>query len=126
MSERSELVVRAVGFGPLDGGAGLLAAVAEGADGSGFSIQFSRAASWDQQDRDLGMDTYCISTSEGATYYGGVVEMTAGSGFIDVDLKPKAARTLYLPQRFRLSLAVDDDVVSRFVGGMAEILATEG
>ena len=123
MGERNELVVRAVYFGPLDGGDGLLAAVAEGADGSGFSIQFSRFASWDEQDRELGMDTYCISTGEGPSHYGGVLRMRAGRGFLDLDLEPRAAKTLYVPQEFRLSLAVDEHTASNFLAGMAEILA---
>jgi hypothetical protein len=39
---------------------------------TGRYIELQRALSFDEQDRDAGMDTYCLATSTGASHYGGV------------------------------------------------------
>ena len=120
--DRVELEVRAVYFGDLPDGEGLLAAVAVRPDGSGFGLQLSRAATWDAQDRALGMDTYCISTSEGPTHYGGVVRASPGPGLLDLDLIDDAAAALGVPVRFRLRLVVDARKATDFNSGVMRLL----
>lgn len=120
--QREELRVNAVHAGALHDAPGLLAMVAEQADGSGFGIQFSMAETFDDQDRTLGMDTYCIRTSEGACRYGGVVSAGSGPDYVDIDLDSATAAALHVPERFRLRLLVEPAVIEDFTDEMAKLL----
>jgi len=72
----------------------LLVVLAAEKNGDGAHVTFQRAISFDEQDRALKMDTYCITTHDGATHYDGVVAWTVESGFVTVQLSPEASRTL--------------------------------
>ena len=57
-----------------DGSADVQALViAELPDGSGDRFEVQRSRTFDEQDRTLGMDTYCLVMDSGATHYGGVI-----------------------------------------------------
>jgi hypothetical protein len=101
----------------------LLAVIAEGPGGSGFRLEFQRATVFDEQDHRLGMDTYCISTSEGPTHYGGVIGIHIDGGDVDIDLDAVAADRLHLPERFRLCLDVPEVDKAAFIAGLKRVLA---
>jgi hypothetical protein len=67
--------------------------MAESPDGEGERLEFHKADSFDEQDRMLGMDTYCLCTESGTTY-GGVVSWTLSHDSLEVRLDQKAASDL--------------------------------
>jgi hypothetical protein len=68
--------------------------LAEGPDGNGSRLEIQRALSFDGQDRQLGLDTYCLCTEDGATHYGGVTSWTLNQSVLEVRLDTKAATAL--------------------------------
>ncbi len=122
MTDRPELIVRAAVFTDHGDFDGTMAAVAEEADGSGFALHFLRARQFDDSDRAQGLDTYCVATNEGNTAYGAVSHWERGPRHLDVDLHPEAARTLFVPERFRLLLRADRTSNERFLKGISTIL----
>lgn len=67
--------------------------MAEDEDGNGTTLELQVAHSFDEQDRKLGMDTYCI-VLDGSTHYGGVTEWLLTPALLDVRLDEEAARVL--------------------------------
>ncbi|MEN0067633.1 MAG: Imm10 family immunity protein [Myxococcota bacterium] len=122
MPDRPELIVRAAFFGTADTFDGWMAAVAEQADGSGFALHFLRARTFDDEDEALGQATYCLTTNEGSTSYGGVERFERGPRHLDLDLTSKAAETLFVPERFRLLLRADRMSNETFLEGIPTIL----
>lgn len=68
--------------------------LAEHADGTGERLELQRAITFDEQDRALGQDTYCLTTSDGATRYGGVRSHDLADGRLQIQLDDDAAATL--------------------------------
>lgn len=63
----------------------------------------------DEQDQALGMDTYCLSTSAGATTYGGITSFVIRATQCTIDLAPSAAAEIGIAQyQIELDLAADD------------------
>jgi hypothetical protein len=81
-----------------------LLGLAESPDGDGRVLMVQRALESDEQDRDLGMDTYCLVDEAGLTHYGGVT-----SAVIDDDV---------------LRIALDDQAAEEF--GQAELAVALG
>jgi hypothetical protein len=71
--------------------------LAEDPDGSGARLELQKALSFDEQDRMLGMDTYCLCTEAGAACYGGVTAWTVGPNALEIRLDADAAETLGTP-----------------------------
>lgn len=70
----------------------------------------------DEQDVDLGMDTYCLVVEPGqATYYGGVRECELVDDRLRLLLTEEAAATLGMPTEtsFRLELPPDQLIILR-------------
>ena len=123
--ERVDLVVRAVGFEEVGDPPVKVASAAEGADGSGFGFEFQLASVFDEQDRQTGMDTYCICTSEGAAHYGGVVAVAFEEAAITLDLDAAVAARLNVPEKFRLCLEVSEVARRRFSDGLRRVLGAQ-
>jgi hypothetical protein len=68
--------------------------VAEQADGGGRRLEVTRGWDVDDQDRSLGLDTYCLCLEDGATTYGGVTEWSLEDARIRIRLDDDAARAL--------------------------------
>jgi hypothetical protein len=63
--------------------------------GEGHTLELQRSlAEPDEQDIELGMDTYCLVVDLGATVYGGVQRWTLIAGELRLELEPWAAREL--------------------------------
>lgn len=101
----------------------LIAAVAEDVDGGGFRLEFQRASVFDEQDRRLGMDTYCICTGEGATHYGGVRAIDAQEDRVLISLDEVAAARLHIPESFWIRLAVDVADAHAFLNALQRAVA---
>jgi hypothetical protein len=85
----------------------------------------SRAFAHTDQDRELGQDTYCLSVSSGATVYGGVKDCRIMGGVLTLQLSPKAAEALGVPEHCRFLLNVDPDTVSRLADGFRKVFAVD-
>jgi hypothetical protein len=83
----------------------LVAVFAEHSDGTGSRLELQRAITFDEQDKKLGHDTYCLSTETGATYYGGVESWTLDATLLELLLAEEAAQALGVQDGFRIRLA---------------------
>lgn len=81
--------------------------LAEEPDGSGSRLEIQKALSFDEQDRRLGLDTYCLCTEEGATHYGGVTSWILTGDSLEVRLDAKAAKTLGVEDGFVVNFAAE-------------------
>ncbi|HUS31456.1 MAG TPA: Imm10 family immunity protein [Kofleriaceae bacterium] len=77
---------------------------AEEADGSGPALMFQRAYAFDEQDIELGFDTYCLVTDSQSTTYGGIEKWQLAEGWLRLSLSFKAAE----------DLGVDRDLLIQF------------
>lgn len=68
--------------------------LAQNVDGSGERLEVQRALEFDDRDRRLGEDTYCISDSSGATSYGGVLSWELKRGALHLLLTEPCARVM--------------------------------
>jgi hypothetical protein len=75
-----------------------------------------------EQDRSLGHDTYAITTSAGATHYGGVLGWGFWPGGVFVDLDGEAAEALGLESRVNFQLPKTADINSVIEAGLTRIL----
>ena len=102
----------------------LMAGLSEYADGSGRGLTFQCGLSEpDEQDRALGMDSYCVSNELGLTEYGGVREVSLRNRTLRVVLDPNAAAGLGLDDAvIEVELEVDDESVSQLRDGLRRIL----
>ncbi|WP_437577609.1 Imm10 family immunity protein [Sorangium sp. So ce887] len=87
--------------------------LAEHADGSGARLEIQKPLSSDEQDRRLGLDTYCLCTEEGATHYGGVMSWTLTQSSLKILLDAKAAEALGVEGGFVVDFAPESRMVAR-------------
>jgi hypothetical protein len=73
-------------------------------DSDGDSLEIQRALVFDQQDRDLGMDTYCLVINASATHYGGISGWLISGDILELVLQPGAAQALDPPHLLRIPL----------------------
>ncbi|MFB9928302.1 Imm10 family immunity protein [Amycolatopsis halotolerans] len=79
----------------------------EEADGSGRSLLIQRQlGEFSQQDVELGHDTYCLMTEDGATCYGGITGFVLNGSTLEVTLSEEAAGILSLPVHQSIDLDV--------------------
>ncbi|HEU4556822.1 MAG TPA: Imm10 family immunity protein [Longimicrobium sp.] len=75
--------------------------LAEAREG-GERLELHKAISFDEQDRALRIDTYCLCTETG-TVYGGVTSWTVAPGTLEVRLDARAAEMLDVEGGFRVT-----------------------
>jgi hypothetical protein len=80
------------------------------------ALLFSLSDTTDEQHALLGMDSYCVSTAEGAAFYGGVESVKVEGRELGLRLTPEAADVLSQPRELLL----------RFEDVAAANLACEG
>jgi hypothetical protein len=91
----------------------------------GWVLEFQHADEFDQQDKALGFDTYCIvSGMQEGTTYGGVEIWWVRSDTLFLVLTPEAARELGLTRDVRVQLAFESDV-RRLIVEMTSILGMQ-
>jgi Immunity protein 10 len=79
---------------------------------SGDTFEVQCAIEWDDQDRELGQDTYCLVRG-GAAHYGGLLGYQFLDGNLVLKLQPSASVALDLPEEFGLSLDPDQEELVR-------------
>src|ERR1700683_3625488 len=96
--------------------------LAEEPDGDGARLEISRSLTHTKQDRDLGQDTYCLSTQTGATVYGGVRSYTFEGSTLTVRLDSQARDVLGVPGEFSIILEADKPTIESVRSALVEIL----
>ena len=76
----------------------------ERADGTGRRIEIQKALSFDDQDRRLNQDTYCVSTETGASFYGGVASWNLEDRVLRIELSEMASKTLGIATQVTITL----------------------
>ncbi|MCP3784119.1 Imm10 family immunity protein [Micromonospora sp. A3M-1-15] len=113
------IVAHAAGFEHDEDDEVVEAGFAEGVDGSGFALMFQRTDyEPDEQDIRLGMDTYCLTTGDGRTHYGGLLAAELDDGQLTLRLSPDAAGTIGIAEITTVRLDVDAASLSAFRDGL--------
>ncbi len=97
-------------------------AMGEQPDGSGQGLIFQLGLAPDEQDRALGMDTYCVCNEAGATVYGGVTSCILEGDLLRLSFTPEAAESLAVGEECRLQLQVDRQSIKRLREGLRRVL----
>lgn len=92
---------------------------------TGRSLLLQRSLKTDEQDRALGMDRYCICTSNGATHYGGVLHVALTERLLELEIDEGAIVDLDLPWRLELELRADAATVERLRTGLRRVLGPD-
>ncbi len=100
--------------------------LAEDPDGDGGPcLEISRALSDTRQDRELGMDTYSLSTQTGATFYGGVRSYAIRGPILTIRLEPEARDALGVPGDFSIRLDADAATIERIREALRSMIGDE-
>ncbi|GII23291.1 Imm10 family immunity protein [Planosporangium mesophilum] len=111
----TQLTARAMGGEQDDDDEVLEAGFSEFEDGTGFALLFQRPTyEPNEQETELGWDTYCLTTGDGKTHYGGLEAVALEGARLSIKLKPGAADILGLDRDIEVDLQVDDDSLRRF------------
>lgn len=115
------LRVRAVAASQLDDLNTFVVVMAEEADGSGNRIELQRALEFDQQDRSLGMDTYCTYLADGACQYGGIRKCVLNGNELRLEFASETASTLGVHEHIVVQLDVDAPSLDQVRAGILRI-----
>lgn len=110
-----------------DDSGGYVIGVRESVSAQSWSLLFMECTDEDLDDEeiDLGWDTYCLVVDPGqATYYGGVLECRVTDGQLHLKLTADAADTLGLPTDVTFALDLPADRVSLLKRGLTRVLTS--
>ena len=98
--------------------------VSERADESGFGLIFqSNLEMPDAQDIALGMDTYCLITTEQGAAYGCVAEAVLSGYTLRIVVTPESMDLLELSENeIIVQLDLDDEVITHVAAGLRKTL----
>jgi immunity protein 10 of polymorphic toxin system len=77
-------------------------------EGSGESFEIQRSLIVSDQDRRLGMDTYCLVRSSGPTFYGGIEEWSVSASVVSFLVTGVASEVLGLPRELVFEAEPDE------------------
>jgi len=95
--------------------------LAEHEDGSGRRLELQRSLEVTDEDRRLGMDTFCLVNETGSVHYGGVEEWSLIDSELRLKLTDEAAAAMHVDGGYRISLiadATEPDVVAHNVAAI--------
>jgi hypothetical protein len=95
--------------------------MAEEPDGSGNRIELQRALEFDEQDRSLGMDTYCTYVADGACQYGGIRKCVLNGNELLLEIASETASALGVHKQLVLQLDVDSPSLDQVRVGILRI-----
>ena len=99
-----------------------LVVLAENRDGSGRRVEIQRANAFDEQDKSLGHDTYCVVMDTGACCYGGVASWRVEDGRVEMLLDRVAADELGVTDGVRVLIAASEEEQRVLAEGLARAL----
>lgn len=97
--------------------------LAEDHDGAGRRLELQRALSFDEQDRQHGMDTYCVCNESGTSHYGGVQTWTLTNGVLTLDLDAAASEVLGT-SGYEVELRVPQPEIDNVLMGLHRVLGS--
>ena len=118
------IVARVASFVRDDAAAVLIAGFAEFADGSGWALLF-QAATYDPEEQDVhgGMDTYCITDSDGsAVEYGGLRQAQLVGNELSLLFTPETACAFGFDDEVKVRFEVDESALREFKGGFPQVV----
>lgn len=98
--------------------------LAENEDGSGQRVEIQRALTISDDDRRLGMDTYCIVNERGVTHYGGVEGWSLDGGYLAIRLDQETARILDVDGGYGIRLTSPQVMAAVVRDGLRAILGS--
>ncbi|WP_203754037.1 Imm10 family immunity protein [Actinoplanes cyaneus] len=123
MQSRRVMVARAAGFEIDDADEVVEAGFAEEPDGSGFALMFQRTDyEPDEQDVRFGFDTYCLTTGDGRTHYGGLRSAKLAGADLTLTISPDASATIGVAEVSTITLDVDADSLAAFRDGLPQVV----
>lgn len=90
----------------------------------GDRLEIQRSLSFDSQDKEQGMDTYCICLPSGACHYGGVLSCEIDQGILQIDLDADASDDLGT-DRFQLKLKLQPEEIEQLREGLNRVFGTD-
>jgi Immunity protein 10 len=94
--------------------------LANNADLSLNCLELQKSLSNDDQDYELGMDTYCIVTSTGATFYGGITACVLSHARLSIRLSLEATNALGV-SGFDIALLISSGEKEQLKGGLIKL-----
>lgn len=98
--------------------------IAEDEFGNGRRLEVQLAIEFDERDKSLGMDTYCLSTETGSSHYGGVTAWSINGNVLRVALEAKAASSLGLGSTLEIQLDMEPEKIKAVVSGLVKVLGS--
>jgi hypothetical protein len=95
--------------------------IAEDPQSTDGVLEVQRAFEFDEQDRQLGQDTYCLVVNAGPVHYGGVERWNATDGGVRVQLTPECAADLGIDTELEIHLP-DPEHHAQVVDAFARLL----
>lgn len=83
-------------------------------------LELQRALAFDDQDVALGMDTYCVVSSDGPTHYGGVASCVLQGGQLHLRFQPEAARVFGVAG-YVCQLDLPPDAIAALTAGLQDV-----
>jgi hypothetical protein len=118
------IVARVASFVRDDTAKVLIAGFAEFADGSGRALLF-QAATYEPEEQDVrgGMDTYCITNSDGsAVKYGGLRQAQLVGNELSLLFTPETAHAFGIDDEVKVSFEVDAGALRKFKDGFPQVV----
>lgn len=120
-----QLLARRVDIGELEDADAFVLAMAERPDTSGWQLVFMLPLRPSEQDRELGLDTYSVSSHEGVTAVGGITGWRRHGDAFELELVDETAQSLGLEPHVTITLGDElgapaahavEDALRRIVG----------
>ena len=119
------LQARAVAAERLDDLQCVVVVFAENSNGSGERLELQRALAFDEQDRSLGMDKYCICLTGGQTAYGGIRSVHLTANLLSLEFAHATADLLGIDDMVRIEFEAEAPVFERIQRELAFIFSVE-
>ena len=97
--------------------------LSEQCDGTGNRLEIQKALTFDESDRETGMDTYCLCTQTGATHYGGITSWQMKGNNLELLLNVEAASALGLDTTLSIELRLATNSIEKVLAGLHRLLA---
>ena len=118
----NELIAKAIAVTELPDEEIFLISMYDNLENPQDGIEFQKSlGEIDDQDRDLGMDSYCISTSFGSTDYGGLASCVLNQTSLNLRFNPEEGKILGFPDGLRIHLETDPTTTEALRDGLARI-----
>ena len=118
-------IVQAISVNELTDVETFLVGMYDNAEMPGEYFEIQKSLTFDEQDYELGMNTYCIVLSNGATHYGGIESCVLQGNLLNIGLLVTAAQTLGIHTEIECHLQVTQDAIDTLRSGLQRIFEND-